>query len=891
MTSTTRAIFLAVIGLILGTTSALAVVDEGLTEMVARKARRGTNTFYSGESGCTRQSGTFMYYDNTTKREVWKITDTPNRQSYVHLDLVWSPWSTSSGKWLYLYSRVGVGAACTGSALTDNSYDSLFFIKSDGSALHAAGDNVPFMYNDSTSYLNWSPAEDSAYYSVGRNEFYKNTFLGNKVYRSVVSDNDVGSDDYLTISNHVLSGRTNELQLDRAISPDGAKFLVMSDTIYLNETVYPLTIFPTESKAVDDNTGWLSPSIDTYWGTPDCAVVSGMHTGRNVHFTVQDNGAKWYWFEVAPMREDDGSAGIWGMGLTGSAADGAPLVVVDNTSPYDFGGEMTIVNAGPLGSRVEGRCVQSATEGRDPWCCDNNAATYCPPYLSHSVWDRWGRNVAFTDIGVTGIGVFNFADHTDGIHVTIPGSNSSRHNSWDGWTDWIATTPSATTDNTLAFVLKYNDNTSLTAVANTHIRETSGNGVYRTLPRVMQSPDGTKLAYHGDFLYDNACVSGQNSSCALDVYWAVAYYPYPPEIRSVAKTGDNVVVTFDFGENTANKRTYTTRGWPNETTDVPPAPREIKQFRLWTSTDNAAWTPRGLATYGNTGGTWTDNSWTINYAQTDNTTLYYAVTSQEHSGLESHTLSNRWSVTLAVGGAMTDNALAGAYPTAPGDNTAFYTTAPDNVATPTVTHCISGACAAKSPQPNTAGQYWVRWTIPADASSMTRYFNIYAADNAAPSISQTTRIASIAKSNFAGTTGDYVDWLGADDGSTQYVVTQVDYFGNESGSGVPAGVTLISPVPAATGGNFSATITWDNVAGGTSYKLYRSTSSPVAKTDTLVSASATSPYVDNNLVGNTTYYYGATTVNDAGEGDISPSVSATTTHRLSTVTTINGSVK
>ena len=61
-------------------------------------------------------------------------------------------------------------------------------------------------------------------------------------------------------------------------------------------------------------------------------------------------------------------------------------------------------------------------------------------------------------------------------------------------------------------------------------------------------------------------------------------------------------------------------------------------------------------------------------------------------------------------------------------------------------------------------------------ASTLRHYNIYAADGTTPSAVQQDRIASIPVA--AGT--EYVDWLGAADGSTQYAVTAVDSQGNES---------------------------------------------------------------------------------------------------------------
>ena len=58
---------------------------------------------------------------------------------------------------------------------------------------------------------------------------------------------------------------------------------------------------------------------------------------------------------------------------------------------------------------------------------------------------------------------------------------------------------------------------------------------------------------------------------------------------------------------------------------------------------------------------------------------------------------------------------------------------------------------------------------------ITRYYNIYAADGETPNATQADRIASIPVT----AEKDYIDWLGATDGSTQYLITPVDSQGNE----------------------------------------------------------------------------------------------------------------
>jgi len=79
------------------------------------------------------------------------------------------------------------------------------------------------------------------------------------------------------------------------------------------------------------------------------------------------------------------------------------------------------------------------------------------------------------------------------------------------------------------------------------------------------------------------------------------------------------------------------------------------------------------------------------------------------------------------------------------------------------------------------------------------YYNIYAHDYSTPTAIQQSRIASIpATSDYdSDNSFSYVDWLGNIDGSTQYLITSVDYQGNESGltdnvpPSAPGGLSVI----------------------------------------------------------------------------------------------------
>ena len=172
-------------------------------------------------------------------------------------------------------------------------------------------------------------------------------------------------------------------------------------------------------------------------------------------------------------------------------------------------------------------------------------------------------------------------------------------------------------------------------------------------------------------------------------------------------------------------------------------------------------------------GKWTETAWSYDAAQASATTRYYAITSIEHSGLESRTLSNVVQVTLDGSGNISALSQYSPYPADPGGRSNFHTKKPNAPQSLNATY--------KQPPATADGQYTIKWRAPVN-SSLIRYYNIYATDGATPSLIQQNRIASIpATSDYSGN-GEfsYIDWLGAPNGTTQYLVTAVDFQGNES---------------------------------------------------------------------------------------------------------------
>jgi fibronectin type 3 domain-containing protein len=109
------------------------------------------------------------------------------------------------------------------------------------------------------------------------------------------------------------------------------------------------------------------------------------------------------------------------------------------------------------------------------------------------------------------------------------------------------------------------------------------------------------------------------------------------------------------------------------------------------------------------------------------------------------------------------------------------------------------------------------------------------------------------------------------------VVTAVNAIG-ESAASSQASASLVQPnaptgVTAIPTSSTSATITWNAVAGATSYNLYWSTTSGVTPANGTKIADVTSPYTQTGLTDGSTYYYVVTAVNAIGESAASSQAS------------------
>jgi len=166
------------------------------------------------------------------------------------------------------------------------------------------------------------------------------------------------------------------------------------------------------------------------------------------------------------------------------------------------------------------------------------------------------------------------------------------------------------------------------------------------------------------------------------------------------------------------------------------------------------------------------------------------------------------------------------------------------------------------------GQVTVSWNAVAGATS----YNLYWGTSPGVTKQNGTKIA--------GASSPYVH-TGLTNGTTYYYVVTAQ---NANGESVESGEVSATPQPpppsAPTGvqavaGNGQVTVSWNAVAGATSYNLYWGTSPGVTKQNGTKIAGASSPYVHTGLTNGTTYYYVVTAQNANGESVESGEVSAT----------------
>lgn len=736
---------------------------ENLDELIdVRNARRGTSTYYSGETsgnGWNRQPESLMYHDTRTGNEVWVLSNTPNKSNVYYTDISpANPWSADGARMGFFSNRpVSEFTRISGSSL-DAGIASTFTVNTDGSHLRVAYDSSERTFSTTGAmYFYWSPVLPDTYYMTG-GRYNGQSLDASAIYKNTVTDTGT------TYSKLVdLPGVDSDYYgMKKVISPDGQYLLPKRDGIY-----FPVKVYPENEAGLPDADGWAEVrGATTEWSGGD--PLGGRH---DIYFPYPD------FFVI--LHSDDAPNNIsnpvmYKYNITGTDADGGPDFDPAETTYATFG----LKETEPLWTWVSH--TENPAQTMVPWKIQYPTAKMSHGW-GHPGFDRWGRCVAYGDGNAYwatdgGPPLYEFggplvwdyrnrvlvADPTETVDPIVHYEGRTSYHDWNAWSDYFAGSDNASSDpvndSTIVSIEydKIHDAGNDIRLAAYHYQNQNNSTSYAWTSnnRIVQSPDGTKISYAITFL-----TSVPNTG---DLAYAVAYYPHPPEITSVTGSG-TYTIRWDWRTDQATSRGYTQRGWPDEATDDPPPPRETKLFRLWRSPDGTTWTPittvnaEIFSRYNFSTGDWTGNNYWTMTDTPGSGTWYYAMTAQEWSGLESRVLSNVFS---------TAGTQTAAYPSDPKAATGITSTF---------------------------------------NSSLTRHYNIYAEDGSAPATTQQNRIASIP----VAADTEYVDWLGDTDGTTQYKVTAVDSQGNESS---PLSVTAThQAAPATAAGQY--TLSWGSVAG------------------------------------------------------------------------------
>ena len=756
ITISAAVIISALISPILGHTSV-----ENLDEMETRKARRATNTFYHGASAgnnWVRQPQSLMYSDTRTGHEVWVLSNNNNQANIFYTDISpANPWSADGARLGFFSSSPPSSyTVIFGSGLgPKGEMGSPYVMRSDGSYIRDAGGSANRGYGSvGFSFYLWSPVVPDVHYTVG------GAYNGLSLERYSLYKNTV-ADTAITYTKAVqLSSNTSDVfSTGKTISPDG-KIIPTQKGGGMAKMYSPAQVYPENEAHVLTARGWAEQRGQTdEWAGGDpfaCAHDAYMPSSE---------------FMILLFSQDCNNVGpvFYKYNLTGTDIDGGPNFDPSETTYATFNSK----EVEPLWT------AGSATLTNVPWKLEKDTQ---PSYhwWGHPGFDRWGRTVTFNDgngywypngSGESG-GPITW-DYKNRTLVAEPGATQPQVLTWAGgsyvdhnaWSDYFAYSKNGSTggdEERWVLTAQYDKLAAANDVryVSYHYQNKNGSGNYEWTSnnRVAQSPDGTKISYAITFL--------TNVPNTGDMAYAVAYYPHPPEITSVADNSGTYTVRFDWRLATANPRGYTKRGWPNEATNHPPPPRETKAFRLWrSSTGTGDWQPvttvdaNIFGRYNFSTGNWEgDDYWTFTDAPGGGT-WYYAVTAIEHSGLESRTLSNVFS---------TAGTQTAAYPSDPKEVKKFYTVAPP---WPEVT----------TTKLTTLGQYRLDWKEP--ANFIIRYYNIYYSNSHVAEAVQNQRIASVPKG-----TSTYVDWLADPSRQGYYLITSVDTQGNESAFALRGGI-------------------------------------------------------------------------------------------------------
>ena len=725
--------------------------EWNLDERLARKLRYSQYSAAAIENGTTYiwQPESLIFTDPETGHEITLVAWNPNNGQHPSKEHAAQAWSHNGAVIGFHDFGCDRGELKTGIDPTKGACK--YLVRSDGSNMRVSDGYGKFI--DPYEGFSWAHTE-LAYYTFGSRVSGGSDIgdgYGNILYKVTLNPTTLDATNTQVVSLSSLTSLSFDNRRD-SVSPDDSHFYGITGAAAgwsdPNTTIDSFGV-----AFVDLN----AKSVTGHWGV-----------GRGIApFDTLTAAQEVYFRDVRAL----GNSQDWLLGQYGNNPDIWWLWKKSGSSP-DGGPAFENWDGDSWGTNQEIRAYADASPFANP---------YSNPYFGHPDCDRWGKYCIVGLIDDTYQGAYTF-DVASSIASNVSGRASNKplsqyydgqHHSWKAWSDYVVghdTNTSSSYVNRLIANTYTGNSGTVSRIARTYLEPgTTGQQVisnnYSAYARPVQSPDGTKVEFttfvFNPYTIDWSSANGRwelNGSIESTAY-AVAYYPHPPEITQVTNNSGTYTIRFDWRLGTT-PRGYTTRGWPSEATNNPPPPRETKLFRLWrSSTGTGGWTPVGTVNadiftrYNFATGAWSGNDyWTI----TDTPgagTWYYAVTSQEWSGLESRTLSNVFS---------TAGTQTAAYPSDPKGSTNFCTDF---------------------------------------QSSLTRHYNIYAKDGSTPTAVQTSRIASIP----VASPKSFVDWMGNADGSTQYLVTPVDSQGNE-GSSLNMTRTVL-----ATAGQYQ--LTWDDSGG------------------------------------------------------------------------------
>lgn len=700
---------------------------ENLDEMINRKSRLpfakwGVEFFEDPSHHYTWQPETLMYTDTTTGKEVWIVTRQPKGQDVYSKEHGTHAWSADG-------SRIGFFDFSTRTTqnpnITSDRGVMRWLVNSNGSGLRAAEGYGK--YSLPLGGFGWANTE-VAYYAFGSH---------------ALLDAPLDTLTKMTLDANNLA--TGTILLDTSSTNDYQKGIV-KEGISTTDSSILYRDYTSHTKGTACESG--QPSSGVYKTELDDTIQI------DSYFLASRNITGGY--DHDPSTAENRFHDIWGLGknherILGDYSGNSSIFIAMNSTG-------SCSDGGPQFTESNQRISEVKVVSNGGRAGESTPNIFGLPYFGHPTIDRWGRYLllgTYTDNPKPGTRLIDTLDWKMlPDYVLAFGKYDGQHHTWGAWSDYLAAV-----DPTDLFIYqnKYTRNyTAAEPLVDTHhpgIMQDNYNGY----PRPSQSPDGTKIAFASFWL------NNSNDNFPYIAY-AVANYPHPPEIISISQSNGSYTVRFDWRLSSSSPRGYTSRGWPDEDIDGPPPPREIQSFRLWRSSDLTSWNPVSsipseiFERYDFATGQWKGEVFweIIDTPPNHDTTYYYAITSMEHSGLESRTLSNIFN---------SSGVEVGPYPTDPAGITTFWSTPPE----PPDQESIH-VTYQKTP-----GHINLSWTEPQNSHNLIRYYNIYYSPTHPPSPSPEYRIASVP----VGTTS-WLDWLALPDSQAYYRITSVDTQGNES---------------------------------------------------------------------------------------------------------------